>query len=198
MIKAILFDMDGVLIDSHDAWFHIFNRAYKKFENKKITVKEFDDLIWAKAFEKVAKRYFKAPLEDIRAYYREIYEEYHKRLKIMKNAKQALSELNSKDLKLVVVSNSQKNIVKKVLKDVGLAEYFNLFIGGDDVKNGKPEPDILYKALDLLKLKKEDVLFVGDTKWDRIASKKAKIKFIGFKTDGDERIDDLKELLRFS
>ena len=85
--------------------------------------------------------------------------------------------------------------VKKTLNDVGLGEYFDIFIGGDDIEHGKPEPDILYKALELSKLKKEEVLFIGDTKWDRLAAEKANIKFIGFRIDGNERIDDLKELI---
>ncbi len=195
MTKAILFDMDGVLIDSHDAWFYVFNKAYKKFEGKEITVEEFDNVIWAKAFDETAKKYFSTPIEEIRAYYREIYDDYRKRLKVIGNTKKTLSALKGKGIKLAVVSNTQRSVIAQVLKDVGLAEFFELFVGGDDVANGKPEPDMLYKALELLKLDKDEVLFVGDTKWDRIASEKADVKFIGFRIGSDKRIDDLKELI---
>ena len=192
MIKAILFDMDGVLIDSHDAWFHIFNKAYKKFEKKQITVEEFDKKVWAKAFDKLAKKYFHIPVKEIRAYYRKIYDEYEKRLKVIDGTKEALSSL--KDIDLAVVSNTQRNVIERVLKDVDLYNFFDLFLGGDDVEHGKPEPDILHKALELLKLNKDEVIFVGDTIWDRMASKAAGIKFIGFKIKGDISIDNLKEL----
>ena len=114
MVKAILFDMDGVLIDSHDAWFYIFNKALDHFEGKKITVEEFDNKLWAKAFDKVAKDYFTAPLEEIREYYKEIYADYKDRVTVMDNAKKTLSTLKKKGLLLAVVSNTQQNVVEKV------------------------------------------------------------------------------------
>ncbi|MFH2027732.1 MAG: HAD family hydrolase [Nanoarchaeota archaeon] len=194
MIKAVLFDMDGVLIDSHDAWYYVFNEAFKKFENKSVTVEEFDAHMWAKAFDKVAKKYFSVPIEEVRDYYLSLYPEYQKRLSIMDNVGETLKKLKADGLKLAVVSNTQKNIVKKILNNVGLAKYFDIFMGGDDVENGKPEPDILYKTLDELKLGKEDVVFIGDSIFDKLAAEKASVKFIGFKIDGDERIDDFNEL----
>ena len=195
MIKAILFDMDGVLVDSHDAWFYIFNKALNKFEGREVTVEEFDSKIWSIAFDQTAKKYFKVPIQDIRDYYTELYNDYKKRLKLMNNVKETLSELKSKDIKLVVVSNTQKSVIERLLADIGLLEFFNLCIGGDSVEKGKPEPDILYKALELLKLNKDEALFVGDTKYDKMAAEKAGIKFIGFKIDGDKKINNLKELV---
>ena len=193
MIKAVLFDMDGVLIDSHDAWFYIFNKTYNKFEGKTITVKEFDRCLWAKAFDKIAKRYFTVSLKKIRECYRELYDDYKKRIKIMKNAKKTVSALKEKGLKIGIVSNTQRGVVKKILKDVGLAEFFDLFLGGDDVIRGKPAPDMVLKALKLLKLKKDEVVLVGDTKWDKKAAEKAGVKFIGFRTK--KGINDLTKLL---
>ena len=184
--------MDGVLIDSHDAWFYIFNKAYNKFENKTMSVEDFDKYLWAKAFDEIAKEYFTVPVEEIREYYRDIYEDYRKRLKVMDGTKEALELL--KGLKLAVVSNTQGEVVKKILNDVGLGKYFSLCLGGDDVPNGKPEPDILLKALELLKLNKEEVLFVGDTKWDKMAATNANVKFVGFRMDGDIEVNMLKEV----
>ncbi|HLC96768.1 MAG TPA: HAD family hydrolase [Candidatus Nanoarchaeia archaeon] len=194
MIKAVLFDMDGVLIDSHDAWFHIFNRAYNHFEGKTISRADFDKHLWAKAFDIVAKDRFTVPLEKIRQFYRDIYTEYRERLVIMPEAKNTLSMLQKKKIDLVVVSNSQRAIVTKVLKDVGLVDYFKFCLGGDDVKNGKPSPDILIKALEQLNLIPKDVIFIGDTIWDKMAAEKAGIKFVGFRLDGN-RIEALPALV---
>ncbi len=195
MIKAVLFDMDGVLIDSHDAWFYVFNKTLQRFENRKISEEEFDEVVWSKAFDEVAKQYFKVSLEEIRDYYMEIYEDYRKRLKVIDGVEKGLSMLKKKGIRLAVVSNTQSRVVQKVLEDVGVAEYFDLFVGGDDVDNGKPEPDILYKGLELLNLDKEDVLFVGDTIFDKMAAEKAGIRFVGFGIDGDHRIKEISGLL---
>lgn len=198
MIKAILFDMDGVLIESHKAWVYLFNKALKKFEGRELSIEEFDKSIWSNAFDKIAKEYFSVPPEKVRDYFKEVYEDYKKRLKVDENAKETLSALKSKGLKLAVVSNTQRSVIKKTLSDVGLAKFFDFFIGGDDVEHGKPEPDLLYKAMGLLKLKKDEALFIGDTKYDKMAAEKAGIKFIGFKIDGDERVNDLRGLVSIS
>ena len=66
------------------------------------------------------------------------------------------------------------------------------------VKKGKPDPEILFVALNKLKMKPEEIFYVGDTIYDKQASEKAKIKFIGYKIDGDERVDDLGELINIS
>ena len=197
MVKAVLFDMDGVLIDSHDAWFYIFNKAYNKFEDKTMSVEDFDKYLWAKAFDEIAEEYFTVPVEEIREYYVEIYEDYRKRLKVMDGTKEALRLLKKKGLKLAVVSNTQGQVVKKILKDVKLDSFFSLCLGGDDVPNGKPAPDILIKALELLSLNKEDVLFVGDTKWDRMAASNADVKFVGFRIKGDIKVNMLKEVASY-
>jgi len=195
MKKAILFDMDGVILDSHDAWFYIFNKALDKFEKKDIDLKEFDKCVWAKAFEKVCKKYFTVPMFDVVKYYLEIYQDFKQKAKAMINAEEALTKLREKGIKLAVASNTPKKFVKQALVDVNLSGFFDIFLGGDSVEKGKPEPDIILKALELLKLEKEDVLFVGDTIWDKMAAEAADVEFVGFQIDSKNRIEDLKELI---
>ena len=81
-----------------------------------------------------------------------------------------------------------------VLKHVDLYQYFDLILGGDSIKNGKPAPDIIFEALNHLNLKIEDVLFVGDTIWDKRAAEAAKVKFIGYDIDAETKINDLIKL----
>jgi len=195
MIKAMLFDMDGVLIDSHDAWFNLFNKALEKFENRQVTKEEFDNCIWAKSFDKVCGKYFEMPTVELREYYGNEYDNLRKDLKEMDGANKTLAKL--KGIKLVVVSNTQNDLCSEILKDLGLLKYFDLILGGDEVENGKPAPDILYKALEMLKLEKEEVLFIGDTVWDKMAAEKAGIKFIGFGIDGDIKVNELKEVVKY-
>ena len=195
MIKAILFDMDGVILDSHDAWFYIYNKALDKFEGKSIDMKEFDDCAWAKDFNEVCKKYFSVPVLDVRKYYREIYGDFKAKSKPMVNAKKALKILKDKGIRLAVASNTQKVVIEQILKDKGLEKYFDFLLGGDSVKNGKPAPDMVIKALGEFNLTKDEVVFVGDTIWDGMAASKAGVKFVGFKIEGDKRIEDLKELV---
>jgi len=196
MIKAVLFDMDGVLIDSYEAWFQLFNFTLKSYGLKGISKEEFDKKVWAQDFPIVTKCFFKdKDVEEISKFYFSNFMNFTKYLKKMENIESVLKELGKKGIKTVVVTNTYNEIAVELLKAVGIYKYFDLVIGGDDVEKGKPEPDILLKAIGLLNVGKEEVLFVGDTEWDRMAASKAKVKFVGFRMDSDERIDDLKELI---
>ena len=91
MIKAILFDMDGVLIDSHDAWFDRFNAALEHFGFKKITVEEFNKYIWAINFTETAAKYFPGKtVEEIREYYFSTFEKFTAKIKKIKNVESSI------------------------------------------------------------------------------------------------------------
>lgn len=196
MVKAIIFDMDGVLIDSHGVWFAMFNEALSHFENKKISQAEFDKNIWAKNFNATSKSYFSVPRDEILDYFNKGKEKFLDNVSAYKDAAATLAKLKEEGFKLAVATNTHSLLASGILEKADLGKYFDLILGGDQVKNGKPEPDILIKTLKDLKLKKRDVVFIGDTIWDRIAAKKAKIKFVGLRIDGNQRIEDLSDLLK--
>ena len=106
-----------------------------------------------------------------------------------------LDGLRKKKLKLVIVSNTYHRLLLRILECGNLHYDFDLIVGADDVKKGKPAPDMLLYACKKLKIKPEEAIMVGDSKIDMIAAKKAKCLSVGFKTDGDKRIESLKELL---
>tara|TARA_Y100000310_G_C20670499_1_gene810008 strand:- start:1013 stop:1612 length:600 start_codon:yes stop_codon:yes gene_type:complete len=196
MIKAILFDMDGVLIDSYEAWFKLFNFTLKKEGLKEISKKEFDKDVWAQDNATVTKKFFKGKnVKEISKSYFADFMNYTEYLKKMKNAEFVLKELNKKGLKTAVVTNTFNKIATELLTSVGLYDYFDLVIGGDDVEKGKPYPDMVEFACKKLNVGIEDSVLVGDTRWDMLAAKGAGTRFVAYKFDGAKRIDDLKELL---
>ena len=195
MVNAIIFDMDGGLIDSIKAWYHIFNLALKEFEGKEVSREEFESDVWAQDFNKTARRYFNVDASVIREFFNDVYDEFNKNLKLFGDTDAVLFSLREKGIKLAVATNTNVKQATKVLKDIKLFGYFDCVLGGDSVPNGKPEPDILFESLRLLKLDKNEVLFVGDTVWDKLASEKAGVKFVGLGIEGDEKISELSGLL---
>jgi phosphoglycolate phosphatase len=196
MLKAVIFDMDGVLVDSHSAWFSMFNSALEHFENKTISKEEFDKNVWAKNFKVTAKAYFHAEKMDIFDYFDSIKETFISESKLFEDTASTLENLKSGHLKLIVATNTRYKLAKELLDLLDISKYFELILGGDMVENGKPEPDILLKALQDMKLKKDEVIFIGDTIWDKIAAEKAAVRFIGLKLEGNERIERLNELIK--
>ena len=196
-IKAILFDMDGVLLSSFEAWLRLFNKTLKHFGKKEITKKEFIEKAWAQDIGIVANRFFKGiPIKEIVNYYFYHFLDCRDFVFTEKDVYDVLNKLKKKGLKLVVVSNTYHRLLLRILNCGNLEYNFNLVVGADDVKKGKPEPDMLLYACKKLKIKPEEAAMVGDTEYDMIAAKKAKCLAIGFKTKGDKRIESLKELLR--
>lgn len=197
MIKAVLFDMDGVLLDSFEAWFKLFNKTLKHFGKQEITKKEFIEKAWAQGSKIASRNFFDGmDIKEIIDFYCKYYKEYGPYVKKIKDVELVLKSLKEKGLKLVVVSNSAHKLIPTILKAGKLENNFDLVVGGDDAENAKPSPDMLLYACKKLKIKPEEAAMVGDTKYDMIAAKRAKCLAIGFKTDGDKRIESLKELLK--
>ena len=195
MTKAIIFDMDGVLIDSYTAWFNRFNETLKHFNKPKISEEEFDKKVWAMSFNQTAKKYFQLPPEEIVKCFKEKFQEFEKEIDLYPNVKETLEKLKEKNLILTLATNTNHETAEKILKNLNIEKYFDLVLGGDDVKEGKPDPEILLKTIETLDLKKEEVLFIGDTHWDKEAADNANIKFIGLRTKGDIKIEDISELI---
>ena len=149
MIRAILFDMDGVLVDSIKAWFTTFNMTLKKFEGKEITLKEFESDVWAQDFNITRTKYFSADKSLVDSYF---YSLQPKLLDMMERDEKVCSALKLLKEKyvLAVVTNTQTSLAEKVLSKLEIIGFFSKVIGiGKDMK-GKPEPDIVLLALERL------------------------------------------------
>lgn len=194
-IKAVLFDMDGVLLDSFEAWQRLFNATLKHFDKKEITEEQFKEGAWAKDSKVASEEFFdgKDPKLFVEFYCRH-FNDYKKYVKKMEDVDIVLKELKEKGLKLAVVSNGFHKLVRIILKTRDLGHYFDIIVGTDDVKNAKPAPDMLLYALKKLKIKPEEAVMVGDTKYDMMAAKSAGCLAVGFRTEGDKRIESLQEL----
>ncbi|ATF90734.1 Phosphoglycolate phosphatase [Cedecea neteri] len=90
-----------------------------------------------------------------------------------------LAALKEKGLPLAVVTNKPTPFVTPLLEDLGIAQYFQTIIGGDDVKEKKPHPEALYKVMETLGLAADELLFVGDSRNDIQAAKAAGCPSVG-------------------
>ncbi len=194
-MKAVFFDMDGVLIDSFQAWFSTLNALLKHFGKKQWSSEEFIQRAWAKPFEDVAAEFFKGiDLNKIAEFYYGHLTGYAKKVKVFPVAPRLLSELQKRNITIAVVSNSYHQITELMLKAAKLYDYCDLIIGGNEVKQGKPAPDMILLALKKLHLKKNEVIFIGDTIYDITAGKSAGVRTIGIGVQGDDRAENLGEV----
>ncbi len=192
MIRGILFDMDGVLIDSFQQWFLVFNEVCKKIGRECISEMEFREKVWARDFRKVKQEYFlSGKFTD--AHFLNANEALIKSLKRDPALEKTLAGLKSK-YALAVATNTRTETAERMLLACGIRQYFSQVLGGDLVKNAKPAPDLLLRGLQNLGLGAKDALYVGDTVYDREAAQNAGLRFVGCGIDGDARIEHLSEL----
>ncbi len=195
-VKAVLFDLDGVLIDSFDAWYRTFNDSLKYFGLRKLSKKEFKKDFGA-PIEHDIKKYFKGKtVKKVVSLYNINFDKRKKYVRLFPNSKIIIKKLK-KQIKLGLISNSTKSIVLTILNHYKLTKYFDVIVTMDDVKRRKPAPDMVLKACRKLKVKPKNTILVGDTKNDMSAGKKAGCITIGYKVKEDYKIERLSDVTKF-
>ena len=99
----------------------------------------------------------------------------------------------SKKYELAIISNSPKEIVDTSLKNTHLQEFFKVIVTASDVKRIKPDKEPFELAIKKLKVKRNEVVYIGDMIYDYLGAKSAKIDFIAF-VNGYGRVCDFNGL----
>ena len=213
--KAIIFDLDGTLIDTEinfkDMKIAIVNKLKEKFNIEfnneqiyKARVTEILSYVLSKVNEKernsVIQRVF------------EIAEQFEmpaaKEAKLRKNVVTVLEELKKRGVKLAVITNEGKRVTTFLIESFGIADYFDIIVTRDDVGVLKPNPKGLLKIIDFLKLDKSQILLIGDSHIEIETARNAGITAWGILNGfgkrneliakGAERVlDEIEDLLRF-
>ncbi len=192
----MLFDLDGVLLNSYYFWFHLFNHTLKHFGHKPISLKVFRKN-WGKSTEEDVKKFMpESTIEEVKSHFFRNMQLYKNYLKVNPLARTTLEKLRRLNYKLGCVTNSHRRIIKWQLEATGLKKYFQVIISADDVQRPKPEPEMLYKACKKLGVRPYNTAFVGDTRTDLIAGKRAGCVVIGYKIKNRIKIESLKALSR--
>jgi HAD superfamily hydrolase (TIGR01509 family) len=192
---AILFDMDGVLVDSLDSWWKSLNAALKNYKNIEISKEEFIEKFWG---YELSENLRKLGLDEkVGAFCNNIYYNYIDELKIFPGVKGTLKKLNK--YPKAIITNTPRDCAIQILKKFGIDIHFKMIITSDQIENGKPEPDIVFEACKRLDVKSEEVILIGDTESDVNAGRSAGCKVIGINIKGDytiKKISDLTNLLK--
>lgn len=189
--RAILFDMDGVLVDSLDSWWKALNHSLRKFNQKEMTKDEFIEKYWGHdLYWNLEKN--KLDLE-VGRFCNKIYYMHTEDVKIYPETKNTLEKLSK--YKKSIITNTPKSCTNQILKNLNIEKYFDFILTSDDVSIAKPDPEIVLKACEKFNLNPSEVVLVGDTESDIKAGKKAGCIVIGVKIDADYRIENLSGLL---
>lgn len=194
--KAVLFDLDGVLVDSYHCWFHMLQDAMQEQGKVPVSLEEFDAR-WGQGPEADRDVFFPEwTVEQLIRFYEKRFPQYTQWTRSEPGSEDALKLIHAAGKKIGVASNSPTAIVQDLLKHARLSSYADVVIGTDQVRESKPAPDLLLKALDLLGLRKDEVCYVGDSIYDAKAAEAAAIYFVGYKREGDISVNDFEQFAK--
>lgn len=206
MKKAVIFDMDGVLVDNshiHTESFIIFCERHGVPMSADILHPYFgmgnDEIIPTVFGREMSKEEINALADEKEEIYREI---FASRIKPLDGLVDLLKELKSQGVKIAVGSSGMKKNVDYVLEKCGITEYFDAISNGDMISKAKPDPEVFVLAAKLLNEKPENCVVFEDSFAGVKAARAAGMKVIALTTtytkeehkDYDGIIDDFTQI----
>ena len=189
--KAILFDMDGVLVDSLDSWWKSLDTAMKNFGREGVSRDEFIEKYWGRDLQynlKVMGLSYEILNFCNRAYAKNV-----DSVRIYPDTIDTLRKL--KGYPKAIITNTPRDCAIQIIKSLKLEEFFEHVVTSDEVSMGKPSPEIVYKSCLDLNVEPKDVVLVGDTASDIEAGKSAGCTVIGMRIKADYKINSLSDLV---
>jgi 2-phosphoglycolate phosphatase len=195
-VDAVLFDLDGTLIDSIGIYYKIVDIVFEKLKLPPVPREKFVeaakdgdfdwDCVLPDHMKNRKEELTKAAMEIIYDIYPEM---FGNDLKLIPGAESILREISSDGMKIGIVTSTPKEGMSyklQTLKKAGLEKLIEVVITADDVQNKKPAGDPLIECSKRLGIAPEKSVYVGDSRIDIKAGKAAGMKTIGVLTGFDD------------
>lgn len=194
-VRAVLFDMDGVLVFSEDAWFAVYNETLVHFGHEPVPRAEFDAIYGNGAAADRDAYMPERTVAEIEAAYARLFEEHLGEIRPNVEAKPVLAELRCRGIRTAVATNTTAPLARRILSLHGLLPLLDATASADEAGAGKPDPAVVRLAAQRVGTPLSGCLFVGDSRYDEEAAAAAPVRFVGVGRGGGERIERLEELL---
>jgi HAD superfamily hydrolase (TIGR01509 family) len=194
-IRSILFDMDGVLVFSEEAWFAVYNETLAHFGHAEIPRGAFD-AIYGNGTEADRALYMpERSVSEIDAAYARFFRGHLDAVRPNEEASRVLATLRARGLKAGLATNTNRPLAEKILGNFGLLPLLDAVACADEAGAGKPDPAVLHLASRLLGVPLSSCLFVGDSRYDVEAARRAPVSFVGYRLSSGPSVRSLADLL---
>ena len=195
-VGAVIFDLDGTLIDSIDIYFAIVETALERLRlpvvsrDQILSAAESENFEWELVLPSEVLTRKEKIIADAWAVINEIAPQmFADGVDLIRGADQVVENMALNGLKLGLVTSTRRRYMKakmQPLKNAGVAELFEVVITSDDVEKRKPFPEPLLACASQLNLQPADCVYVGDTATDMKAGKAAGMRTVGVLTGFDD------------
>ena len=202
MIKAVIFDLDGVIVSTDDCHYEAWKKMAdeegiyfdKEINNRLRGVSRTESL--EIILERAEKAYTEEEKVDLATRKNGYYTEFIKKLTpadILPGAKETLDELKANGIKVAIGSSSKNTPI--ILKQIGLDTYFDAVSDGNNISKSKPDPEVFIKAADMLGIPYSECMIVEDADAGVEAGKRAGMKTLSVHgaNGADVSVEDLSE-----
>ena len=192
-IRAVLFDIDGTLLDSNDAHAHAWmdtltESGYNvKFERVRRLIGMGGDNLLPELIRVSSDSAEGKELSERR---RKIFtKQYLPTLRPFRGARALLERMRADGLTLVVATSASGNEMQPLLKAAGVADLVHAATSSGDAEKSKPNPDIIVAALERGGVEPHEAMMLGDTPYDVTASRRAGVQIVGLRCGGWDESD---------
>ncbi len=189
MLRAVVFDLDGTLIDSTEA---IVQSCYHLFDTLNIERPPRKKVVDSIGYPLIDQLAILLGEHDDLEHYVDIYREYHKTIAsdmthLLPDVSETLAAFDNAGLKMGFATSKKLSASERILEYLGILHYFTSRVGPDEVKHPKPHPEALLRSMENLEVGADEMLFVGDMHFDVKAAQSAGVACIAVTTGYNTR-----------
>ena len=177
-VHAVLFDLDGVLVDTYEAWLAVVRDAARRFGAPEVERSTFD-ATWGQSIEEDTTVLVPgATVADVAHFYEEHFPEHLDAVRPAPDTAVALARLRHLAVASACVTNSPLPLARAILRAAGLEGLLDTVVGAGNAWRPKPAPDMVLEACRRLGAPPEHAVLVGDSRFDREAAAAAGVPFV--------------------
>ncbi len=195
MEMVLVFDMDGTLIDTDEIIYQTWNELFTLFKPKGISVsrEETKNFSGPPVEQSIAKAFPEADGTFILKEYRNRTTKYYDNfLRLFPGELEVLNKLHNEGYKMCIATTKNREMAIKCLEKYKIKDYFDIILTSSDGLKNKPAPDMLNYISKKMNIAKENMIMIGDTKFDYHSSKNANVDCILFNGASRHYEDDIK------